>query len=194
MNAPVSSRAWTGTNMISINDPQPDNIHLIDIAVGLSRENRYGGSATVIPWSVTQHTRLAMHYAESDGLDGTMPQLMILFHDAPEYMLRDMISPVKRECPDYKKLEKVWDRAIARRFNLPYVKPGFVKHYDMLAASSEKESLISPEAGEWPECNFPDPRPIPPEILNLTPTQAAIWFREKAIELLRAWGLPEEKI
>lgn len=188
MNAPTRDLAWTGTEMISVTNPDPSQIHLRDIAVGLSRENRYGGSATSVPWNVVQHSRLCVHFAEEDGVDSPRDQLVLLMHDAPEYMLRDMISPVKSVCPDYKKLEAVWWIAVAQRFHLPLRMPKFVKKYDLLAASAEKKYLISPTAGEWPAYDLPAPRPVPPDILALTQSEAASWFLTTATRLLYECG------
>ncbi|MFU1607335.1 hypothetical protein ACM25O_13200 [Sulfitobacter pontiacus] len=103
--AAQSNRAWTGSRMIDVLNPDPEDILLHDIAVGLSRENRYGGAATCIPWSVAQHSLLCDHYAESDGITSAETRLTLLLHDAPEYMIRDMISPVKRQLPEYRGLE-----------------------------------------------------------------------------------------
>ena len=172
--AKVSHRAWTGSRLIDVLNPDPMDIILSEVCTGLARETRYGASATRVPWSVGQHLLLCDHYAEEDGPRcelGVTGRLGLLLHDAPEYMIRDMIAPVKRQLPDYRALETVWWRATAARFNLPVVLPRAVKFYDMLAAASEKEALIDPASGVWP--GLPEPRPIPAAILKLTVRKCA---------------------
>jgi uncharacterized protein len=177
-----SHRAWTGSRMIDVLNPDPADIILTEIAVGLSRETRYGGAATIVPWSVAQHCLLCDHYAEEDGVTSAEIRLMLLLHDAPEYMIRDMIAPVKRQLPEYRSLEAVWWTATARKFALPFELPGIVKHYDMLAASSERDALIHRDAGEWPD--LPAPRPIPEDILGLTTISAERRFLDTVVSLL----------
>lgn len=168
-NAELARRphmAWTGSRMIDVRDPDPADIIMSEIATGLSRETRYGGAATIIPWSVGQHSLLMLGFAREDGMTSRELLLTILLHDSPEYMLRDLIRPVKAQCKDYQRLEKRWWIVIALKYDLPFDMPGIVKHYDNLAAASEKAALISPEAGEWP--GLPAPREIPTSLLTLT--------------------------
>ena len=177
------TKAWTGSRMIDVLDPDPNDILLNEIAVGLAREPRYGGAATAIPWSVAQHCLLAERYAIEDGVTSPDLRAVILLHDAPEYMLRDLISPVKRFCPDYQKIDSVWWRAVAKRFRLPYEMPGIVKHYDMLACSSEKEALISEKAGTWPD--MPPARPLPVDLLTMRAGAVAAAFEGRVTEALQ---------
>ena len=189
--AAMGHYAWTGSRMVNILDPDPDDLILEEITMGLSREPRYGGSATAVPWTVAQHCLLVVHYAEEDGVTSPDLLLTMLLHDAPEYMLRDLISPVKRYCPDYKGIEDVWWAAIARKFRLPFKMPGIVKHYDYLACASEKATLISPDAGDWP--GLPDPRPIPASILALTPMQAKGRFEGEIRKAMRGSFFKQKK-
>jgi len=168
--------AWSGSRMINVLNPDPEDLILSEIATGLAREPRYGGSATFVVWSVAQHCLLCDHFAEQDGVSSRDIRLALLLHDAPEYMLRDLISPVKQYCPDYRRIEDTWTRAVATRFGLPPQMPGIVKHYDQLACSSEKTALISPGAGIWP--GLPAPRAIPGALLALTTGQARVAFEE----------------
>ena len=175
--AQESSRAWTGSRMIDVLDPDPEDILLPEIAIGLSREVRYGGAATAVPWSVGQHSLLCDDMAEADGLGAPDVRLCILLHDAPEYMLRDLISPVKRQLPGYQGLESTWWKAVARKYSLPFDMPGIVKHYDMLAAATEKAALVAPEAGEWP--GLPAPRELPSYLLGLSQRAVASEFQRR---------------
>lgn len=146
----LKNHAWSGSRYIDVMDPRPSDIVLEEIAVGLSRETRYGGACTSEPWSVGQHSLTGLHFAVMDGITARKVLLAILLHDAPEYMLRDLIRPVKRNCPDYLLIEDRWWWAISRRFDLPFDMPPQVKHYDDLVLAAEKAALIDPNAGDWP--------------------------------------------
>lgn len=173
--------AWTGSRMIDTRFPDPRDILLSEIAVGLSRETRYGGAATAVPWSVAQHLLLCDALAEEDGVSDMETRRVLLMHDAPEYMLRDVLAPVKGHLPDYRRLEDIWWKAVCSRFDLPFEMPRLVKYYDMLACASEKAALISPEAGDWPL--MPRARHIPDRLFNLTPRQAEAQFLARAGEM-----------
>ncbi len=174
--------AWTGSRMIDVLNPAPEDIILAEIAIGLSREFRYAGNATSIPWSVGQHSLLAYGFAREDGIVDPRTLAVILLHDAPEYMIRDLIRPVKQLCPDYQALEDNWWAAIAAKFRLPYRMPEIVTYYDDVACSSEKAALISPRAGKWP--GLPEPREIPEKLLTPTLNEVRVQFEKEASALL----------
>ncbi|MEP2533538.1 hypothetical protein [Shimia sp.] len=173
---------WSGSRYIDVQAPKPEDMLLEEIAVGLARENRYGGNATSVPWSVLQHSLLCHEYARDDGIDQGQVLLTLLLHDAPEYILRDILSPVKRHLPDYKRLESIWWKAVATRFNLPLRLPYVIKRYDVLAASSEKAALISAAAGPWP--GLCEPRNLPDWILNLSEVRQVETFQAEVRRLL----------
>lgn len=162
------AHAWTGSRYINTADPQPQDMSLWDIATGLAREPRYGGAVTSIFWSVGQHSVLQVRLMREDGIEDPVLLRTALMHDAPEYMLRDMIAPVKRQCPDYKRLEGVWWAAMAERWDLPGVLPDIVKKYDLFTMGVEKAALISPRAGDWPGVPKVTERPIPNDLLFAT--------------------------
>ena len=91
-------------------NPSPLDVEIKDIAHGLARVARWNGqtSGTHI-FSVAQHTLLvdAVARAKNPRL-GRDARLAILFHDAPEYVIGDMISPFKAVIGDsYKSVEAV---------------------------------------------------------------------------------------
>lgn len=181
----TASHAWTGSGYIDIADPSPAEIHLSDIATGLSREPRYGGSATRVKWTVGQHSLMCLAFAREDGVTDRVTLASILLHDAPEYMLRDMIAPAKTVLPDYNRLEKLWWSVMAEKWGLPKTFSPLVKHYDRIAASSEKKSLISPRCGPWGGV-WPEPRPIPRWILCAPEQDIETYFFEESSELTTA--------
>ncbi|MBY6242032.1 HD family hydrolase [Methylosinus sp. Sm6] len=103
-------------------DPSPLDIEIEDIAHGLARVARWNGQ-TIGPhiFSVAQHSLLveAIAGALEPGLD-RRGRLFMLLHDAPEYVIGDMISPFKTVIGDaYKGVEKRILAAILLRFSLP---------------------------------------------------------------------------
>jgi 5'-deoxynucleotidase YfbR-like HD superfamily hydrolase len=105
-------------------NPSPLDIEIADIAHGLARVARWNGqtSGTHI-FSVAQHTLLveAVMRAKTPRADVGL-RLAALLHDAPEYVIGDMISPFKAVLGgDYKAVEKRLLAAIHLRFGLPPV-------------------------------------------------------------------------
>ena len=102
-------------------DPSPLDIEIEDIAHGLARVARWNGQ-TAGPhiFSVAQHTLLVetVMRHEMPNVDQRM-RLAALLHDAPEYVIGDMISPFKAAIGgDYKRIEARLKRAIFVRFGL----------------------------------------------------------------------------
>jgi 5'-deoxynucleotidase YfbR-like HD superfamily hydrolase len=129
-------------------DPSPLDVEIADIAHGLARVARWNGqtSGTHI-FSVAQHTLLveAVMRAQSPRIDARV-RLATLLHDAPEYVIGDMISPFKAVLgDDYKAVEKRLLAAIHIRFGLPPVLPDDVtrqvKNADRGAAYLEATAL-----------------------------------------------------
>jgi uncharacterized protein len=102
-------------------DPSPLDIEIEDIAHGLARVARWNGQ-TEGPhiYSVAQHCLLVEVLARvrTPRLDRAR-RLAVLLHDAPEYVIGDMISPFKAVIGgDYKAVERRLLAAIHRRFGL----------------------------------------------------------------------------
>ena len=105
-------------------DPSPLDIELEDIAHGLARVARWNGQTVGTHiFSVAQHSLLVE--AIGGHLEPALPpsgRLALLLHDAPEYVIGDMISPFKAVLGgDYKVVEKRLLAAIHIRFGLPPV-------------------------------------------------------------------------
>ena len=128
LSAPrISARAWQrmlSGRRLDLLDPSPLDIEIADIAHGLARVARWNGQTrgTHI-FSVAQHTLLveAVMREQTPRLDVGF-RLAALLHDAPEYVIGDMISPFKAVLGgDYKAVEKRLLAAIHIRFGLPPV-------------------------------------------------------------------------
>jgi len=179
----TETMAWTGSGYIDMLEPDPAAIVLLEVATGLSRETRYGGAATSVSWPVSQHSLMAYRFARDDGVTDETDLRCIFMHDGPEYMIRDLIAPLKRGCPEYKGIESRWWRAFATRFDLPVEMPEIVKHYDNVCGVSEKVALVSPEAGRWPVFDNVEPRRLPPELLAMNEKERIQAFLDAAAEL-----------
>jgi hypothetical protein len=103
-------------------DPSPLDVEIEDIAHGLSRVARWNGQ-TIGPYifSVAQHSLLVERIVHVvDPSLGRSERLFALLHDAPEYVIGDMISPFKSAIGDaYKQVEARILTAILLRFSLP---------------------------------------------------------------------------
>jgi 5'-deoxynucleotidase YfbR-like HD superfamily hydrolase len=107
-------------------DPSALDIEIEDIAHGLARVARWNGQTSGAHiYSVAQHCLLveALARAKVPRLDRGR-RLAVLLHDAPEYVIGDMISPFKAVIGDaYKAVELRLLTAIHRRFGLPPKSP-----------------------------------------------------------------------
>ncbi|HEY8333498.1 MAG TPA: HD family hydrolase [Tardiphaga sp.] len=147
----VATRAWQrmlSGRRLDLLDPSPLDIEIADIAHGLARVARWNGQ-THGPniFSVAQHTLLveAVLRQQTPRVDDRV-RLAALLHDAPEYVIGDMISPFKAVIGGaYKVVEHRLLAAIHIRFGLPPVLPieitKQIKNADMGAAYLEATRL-----------------------------------------------------
>jgi len=124
MGATAGPRAWQrmlSGRRLDLLDPSPLDIEIEDIAHGLARVARWNGQTNGAHiYSVAQHCLLveALARARSPRLDDSR-RLAVLLHDAPEYVIGDMISPFKVVIGDaYKAVERRLLTAIHLRFGL----------------------------------------------------------------------------
>jgi uncharacterized protein len=152
------SRAWQrmlSGRRLDLLDPSPLDIEIEDIAHGLARVARWNGqTGGAHIYSVAQHCLLteALACARIAGLDRSR-RLVVLLHDAPEYVIGDMISPFKVVIGDaYKAVERRLLTAIHVRFGLPaQAAPeleSLIKTADRQAAYLEATRLAGFEATE----------------------------------------------
>ena len=122
-----TTRAWQrmlSGRRLDLLDPSPLDIEIVDIAHGLARVARWNGQTSGAHiFSVAQHTLLveAVMRQQIPRVD-ISHRLAALLHDAPEYVIGDMISPFKAVLAgEYKAVEKRLLSAIHIRFGLPAV-------------------------------------------------------------------------
>ena len=125
----LSIRAWQrmlSGRRLDLLDPSPLDIEIADIAHGLARVARWNGQTNGAHiFSVAQHTLLveAVMREHTPRIDQKV-RLAALLHDAPEYVIGDMISPFKAVLDGaYKAVEGRLLSAIHIRFGLPAALP-----------------------------------------------------------------------
>jgi 5'-nucleotidase len=128
-------------------DPSPLDVEIEDIAHGLARVARWNGqTAGAHIFSVAQHTLLVEAMARRRTSLDKRARRAILLHDAPEYVVGDMITPFKAVIGDsYKAVEQRLLTAIHLRFGLPAALPAelmkLIKAADREAAYLEATRL-----------------------------------------------------
>ena len=126
-------RAWQkmlSGRRLDVIDPSPLDIEIGDIAHGLAFQARWNGQTKGdFVFSVANHSILVWNIfsIENPKIEKKW-QLVSLLHDAPEYVIGDLISPVKKEVgSSYINLEKKLQEAIHIRFGLPALVPHKIK-------------------------------------------------------------------
>lgn len=125
---------WSG-RMVDFTNPSPDDIHIVDIAVALSRECRYASHASHF-YSVAQHSVLRSRIVSQELA------IEALLHDAAEAYIKDIPTPLKRQLPDYKVIEARFDWAIRVHFGLPEESSQAIKEADNILLVTEVRDLF----------------------------------------------------
>ena len=126
-------RAWQrmlSGRRLDLLDPTPVDIEIEDIAHGLAFVARWNGQTHGdFAYSVAEHSLLVEALFRRISPNAPVKwQMAALLHDAPEYVIGDMISPVKAAVgPGYGELDDRLTAAIHIRFGLPAVIPIAVK-------------------------------------------------------------------
>ncbi len=191
-------RAWQrmlSGRRLDLLDPTPVDIEVEDIAHGLAFVARWNGQTRGdYPYSVAEHSLLVE--ALYTRLYRSAPakwQLAALLHDAPEYVIGDMISPVKAAVgPAYEDLDDRLSAAIHIRFGLPakipqQIKRG-IKKADRISAWLEATQIAGfAEAEASRFFGRPDPDVIAGlDIILRPPTEVRADFTARHDHLLKA--------
>ena len=157
MPKPQAPRAWQrmlSGRRLDLLDPSPLDVEIEDIAHGIARVARWNGQTEGGHiFSVAQHSLLVETIAHQRARLSRKHRLAVLLHDAPEYVIGDMISPFKTIIGDgYKSVEARLLAAIHLRFGLPVVLPkelaALIKAADRAAAYLEATRLAGFAAAE----------------------------------------------
>ena len=154
----MAQRAWQrmlSGRRLDLLDPTPMDIEIEDIAHGLAFVARWNGQTRGdYPYSVAEHSLLVLSL-----FDRMYPKakpaarLMALLHDAPEYVIGDMISPVKAAIgAEYGALDDRLMAAVHIRFGLPAKTPVAIKRQikaaDKVSAWMEAVQIAGFSEGE----------------------------------------------
>jgi hypothetical protein len=177
-------------------DPSPLDIEIEDIAHGLARVARWNGQTVgEHPFSVAQHSLVVEDIAAhlSTGLDPRW-RLAALLHDAPEYVIGDMISPFKAALGlDYKTFEARLEHAIHMRFGLPPNPPeavkALIKRADRACAFLEATQLAGFTEAESLELFGSPPPGYRPVLEPLAPALAQTRYLDRFHTLAEAGGI-----
>ena len=126
-------RAWQrmlSGRRLDLLDPAPLDIEIEDIAHGLAFVARWNGQTIGdYPYSVAEHSLLVEQlFSRMNAAAAARWKLAALLHDAPEYVIGDMISPVKAAVgPNYGALDARLAAAVHLRFGLPAQLPVKIK-------------------------------------------------------------------
>jgi 5'-nucleotidase len=144
-------RAWQrmlSGRRLDLLDPSPLDVEIEDIAHGLARVARWNGQTYGDhAFSVAQHSLLVERVHRLQNPVATPAErLTTLLHDAPEYVIGDLISPFKAVIDEaYREVEGRLHRAVRLRFGLPatLAKPMVqrIKKADQTAAYFEAVAL-----------------------------------------------------
>ena len=158
-------RAWQrmlSGRRLDLLDPTPVDVEVTDIAHGLAFVARWNGQTIGdYPYSVAEHSLLVEEIFGRIAPNAPAKwRLAALLHDAPEYVIGDMISPVKSAVgPGYGAMEARLTAVIHTRFGLPATLPEAVK----------KQIKRADRVSAWMEAT---------RIAGFTESEAAKYFRK----------------
>jgi len=183
-------RAWQrmlSGRRLDLLDPSPIDIEIVDIAHGLARVSRWNGQTKgIYPMSVAQHSIVVERLVSRNApkLDRRW-RLAALLHDAPEYVIGDMITPFKYALGGiYREIEDRLSVAVHIRFGLPASLPEpvsrAIKRADRMAAWLEATQLAGFSEQEAAKIlRRPRATPDNMRLRPLPPDQAADMFLKK---------------
>lgn len=121
--------------LVDLMTPDPLTILWSDIAHALAHQCRFNGHTRVF-YSVAEHSfRVSQYVPAADALWG-------LVHDAAEAYIGDVVSPVKRLCPELYEVERRLLDAIAQKLDLPADMPESVLEADARMLATEARDML----------------------------------------------------
>ena len=163
-------------------DPAGSAFTIQDIAHGLSHTCRYAGQCSGF-YSVAEHSW------HTSFLVPEHLQLAALMHDAAEAFIGDVTRPLKSLLPDYKRIERVIEHAIAARFGIVGMHAAEVKHADLTMLAAEQAQIMPSHADAWAVLGGVIPAPV--DVVMWTPPLAKAWFLHRFEQLTTPDQIPE---
>lgn len=175
-------------------DPDPEAIDPTDVAHALANKCRWNGHPTRF-YSVADHSlrvwRLVRNWNGARSynpalvdieLDDVNAELWALLHDAGEFVLPDVPSPLKAYCPELCEAERRILAAVAVRFDLPRSIRSDVKQADRVLMSTEARDLMRLDVTVEPYAPY---KPLAEAIEPMLPAVAFRLYVSKLFQLLR---------
>ncbi len=174
-------RAWQrmlSGRRLDLLEPSSLDVEIDDIAHGLARVARWNGQTDgEHAFSVAQHSVIVWQiFRKLEAKCTPDEELIALLHDAPEYVVGDMISPFKAVLGgDYKLVEARLQEAIHIRYSLIPITPEklkkSIKRADSISAYFEATELAGFERNEAQDF-FGMPRGFSSDMFNFIPQAA----------------------
>lgn len=127
-------RTFTGKS-VNVFNPKPEMFDIIDIAHGLSKEQRFGNQLAM-NYCVAQHSIICCEMAPIEN------KLTALMHDAAETYLRDLAKPIKLKLSEYSEIENIIMECLSDKFGFQYPLPDRVKEIDDFMLKREWNALM----------------------------------------------------
>jgi hypothetical protein len=141
-------------------DPRPDDVSWVDIAHALSLSCRYGGHAQRF-YSVAEHSVLLARYF--GRLGQPLLSRYALLHDGAEAYVADVIRPIKRQLPAFRRIEAPIEAQILVLVGLDPEIPAAVAEADSAIVADEATALFGAERIEATGWRLPAPLGVPIE-------------------------------
>jgi 5'-deoxynucleotidase YfbR-like HD superfamily hydrolase len=145
-----SMRVWPSNVLIDPLNPDPELIDIRDVAHHLARIFRYGGASDL---SVAQHScEMTLHILNTAFFTGGKVSethrgyaFECLMHDSAEYLLGDLIRPLKNCSPlgdAFRPIESHVESIIRARFGVTHRYPEKVHELDRMMCATEQRDLF----------------------------------------------------
>lgn len=125
---------------VNILNPDPATLDYRDIAHALANIHRFTGH-TSKPYTVAEHCIRVATFLKARGYTPAS-QLAGLLHDASEAYLGDVTSPLKALLPDYRVIEKNFERVVELRFGVTFIDRPEIKMADLALLACERHALM----------------------------------------------------
>lgn len=131
-------------------EPTVDMVCIEDIAHALSHACRFTGHCRRF-YSVAEHSALLMKWSrdKSDVKRNKDELRAVLLHDAAEAFIADVARPAKALLPQYRELEARIEAVIAKKFNIPFPLPQWIKDIDVRILADERAQIMTPAKHMW---------------------------------------------
>lgn len=144
---PNCLRTFTG-RYINLIDPKPETIFPVDIAIGLTRQCRFAGHTKKF-YSVADHSLACREFAFYHYQHLPNLEFKALMHDAHEFILGDVPSPLKALLTDYEYIANRLQNAINIRFGISVneEEAAAIKVIDRIMLEKEWETKVLTHTG-----------------------------------------------